>query len=695
MRFPLAPSCLGLLLAAGLARAEPTAAPRTPRAEPGAAPAASSSAAPSSAGAAEGGAETPAEAAPSQTTTQVVTTTSAPDTRGAAMRAYQTALAAQKLGATTPLSRDGVAQALASAEQKLDEGRRDEAIGDLVFLVESPRFEPFRGLDEGRDAVFLLGDALGRAGAYEPARAYLVPLLDASPPDVWARRAARSLVDFGLDSDHPDVFVADLKKLGAPIPDELAGDIWYLSGRSEQRAGHDGAALAALSRVSPRSRFWAQATYLQGLVHVGNGRLKEGEQQFCKVADVKQTPREALAFGGGDFFQVRDLARLGLGRVAHEQYRFDDARYYYYLVPSDSERLPEALYESANSRYEAKDYRGARDLLDEMRSRGEKSRYEDEFWVFDAYVDLALCEFPKADEKLRLFIKRYEPVRDAARRTAGDPRALADLVVAVQTGSDPDSLAGRGNVEPSRALAATLRGDPDFGVATRRLAELDHEMSGLRQSMAALDDAKSRLTSAKEVRPRAEALLGGTPAERAERLDSQLAEVRRLLRQVKASGGHAAEVEQLDSQLAALEARARDASQAERPAVDGAAAQPSSLPELVAQDRTRSTALYAEGEAMRATLLDAQRAAAKDALGRLDLRLSRLLRRARLGRIETVLGKKRALEIEMEALSEGYLPQGAVDSLEAARYLRDDEEYWPFDGEDWADEYVGGEGLNE
>jgi hypothetical protein len=652
------------------------------------------SAAPPRPGAAtEGAAVAPAGELKEEATAGVAATPGKPDTRGAAMQWYQKALAAQKLGATTPLSTDGVAAALASVEQKLDDGRRDEAIGDLVYLVESPRFEPFRGMDQGRNAIYLLGDALGRAGASDPARAYLVPLLDAKPPEIWARRAARSLVEMGLESDHPELFVEDLKKIGAGAPDELAGDIAYLTGRTEQRAGHDQAAINSLSRVSPRSRFWAQATYLMGLMHVGKGRLKQGEQQFCKVADVKQTPREALAFGGSDFFQVRDMARLGLGRVAHEQYRFDDARYYYYLVPNDSERLPEALYESANSRYEAKDYRGARDLLDEMRSRGDKSRYDDEVWVFDAYVDLALCEFPKADEKLRQFIKRYEPVRDAARHTNADPRALADLVGAVQTGADPESLATRSDAEPLRAIGATLRADPDYGVATRRLAELDHELSGLRQSMAALDDAKTRLTSSKEVRPRADVLLGGTPAERSERLDAQLAEVRRLIRQVKASGGHAAEVEQLEQQLAALEARARDAVQSERPRIGANAEQPTSLPDLVAADRVQSTALYAEGETLRTKLADAQRAAAKDALGRLDQRLSRLLRRARLGRIETVLGKKRTLELEIEALTEGYLPQGAVDSLEAARYLRDDEEYWPFDGEDWADEYVGGEGL--
>ena len=75
------------------------------------------------------------------------------------------------------------------------------------------------------------------------------------------------------------------------------------------------------------------------------------------------------------------------------------------------------------------------------------------------------------------------------------------------------------------------------------------------------------------------------------------------------------------------------------------------------------------------------------------MRLSRLLRRARLGRIESVLGKKRALEVEIEAIADGFLPRDAVDSLDAARFLKDSEEYWPFEGDDWPDEYVGGEGL--
>ena len=58
-----------------------------------------------------------------------------------------------------------------------------------------------------------------------------------------------------------------------------------------------------------------------------------------------------------------------------------------------------------------------------------------------------------------------------------------------------------------------------------------------------------------------------------------------------------------------------------------------------------------------------------------------------------MLGKKRALEVEIEAINDGYLPKDAVDSLERARFLSDNEEYWPFEGDDWPDEFVGGEGL--
>jgi hypothetical protein len=115
------------------------------------------------------------------------------------------------------------------------------------------------------------------------------------------------------------------------------------------------------------------------------------------------------------------------------------------------------------------------------------------------------------------------------------------------------------------------------------------------------------------------------------------------------------------------------------------------LPDLLRSDAKKAADLATNVEAARGELSKAEAALAKEALHRVDLRLSRLLRRARLGRIETVLGRKRALEVEIEALNDGVLPGSALDSLDAARYLQDSEEYWPFEGDDWPDEFVGSE----
>src|SRR5262245_52282755 len=53
------------------------------------------------------------------------------------MRAYEAALAKRRLAATAPLSRQRLRDDLVGIEEKLVDGRRDEAIFDLVYIVES------------------------------------------------------------------------------------------------------------------------------------------------------------------------------------------------------------------------------------------------------------------------------------------------------------------------------------------------------------------------------------------------------------------------------------------------------------------------------------------------------------------------------------------------------------------------------
>ncbi|HTM46594.1 MAG TPA: hypothetical protein VL137_16665 [Polyangiaceae bacterium] len=616
------------------------------------------------------------------------------DTRMGAMQAYQVALQRQRLDAAAGgLSAARLREELQRAEQMVQDGRSDEAIGDLVYWISNPSFAPLAELPEGRGMRFLLGDALARAGVIELARGHLLPLLNGKQ-DLWFRRAVRTEIDLALRSPSAAVLLADLQPIEAHAPVELRSDIEYLHGRALETAGQAQAALSAYHAVTPRGRFWAQAQYRAGLLQVDAGQYKQAENLFCLVADPKQTPKEAPLFGGSDFFQVRDLARLGLGRVAHEQYRFDDARYYYYLIPQDSDHLPEALYESATSRYEAKDYTAARDLLQELRAVGGGHVYQDEAWVLEAYVDMALCEFPKADAKLKLFVKRYEPVRSAIRQLLGDSNALQHLVEALRLNQDP-ALAGLGvEDDVARTVGVLLRVDASYRAASQQMADLDHQLHGLSQSMAELDALQSNLAAPGALQPRANDTDTRNATQKVDLINDQLSDVQRSLRQLQRSGktaqlaGLRSEFVRLQEQAATLQA-AQHASVA-TPAPGATVG----LPALLAADRTSASELYVATGELKQTLIAREQSLAKEAFERLERRLSRLLRRAHLARVETVLGKKHALELEIDALAQGFLPRDAVDSLDAARYLMDDEEYWPFDGEDWADEYVGGEGLH-
>ncbi len=613
------------------------------------------------------------------------------------MQAYHATLEQRRLGSTAPMRLQDVSDQLAVGEDLLRTGRVDEAIARMTELAESPRFQPFAENEEGRAVLFLLGDALATAGVYESARAYLRHVINAKGAwdgvAIYARRAVRRLVEVAIESGKLKEGQDDLKGVPPTAPEETNGEVAYLDGRAKEASADPDGALVAYARVPQKSRFWAQATYLQGLIQVEKGKLKEGEDLFCKVADPKRSASTTPIFADERFFAVRDLARLALGRVAHEQFRFDDSRYYYYLVPKDSDRLAEALYEAATSRYEKKDYQGARELLDDLKALQIHHPYEDEAWVLDAYVDLAQCKFEDADKKLLKFVALYEPVRDTARKVQTDERAMGALLTAARTGTDAGGSEFGASVSPEsmRAIAALVRIDATYGTIARRRAVLEHEASGLRLTQGTLGDMQQALATNGGLRP----AIDDSPKPEEQLADARAAldGTRHALDDLEAAHAPADQIAQMRVELVALDDRVKQATSA-APAVAGDPTHAGKdLPDLFRSDAASSVQYAMAIDAARKELDRTETLLAKDALRRVDLRLSRLLRRARLGRIETVLGRKRALEVEIEAINNGILPASALDSLDAGRFLRDNEEYWPFEGDDWPDEFIGGEGL--
>jgi len=234
-----------------------------------------------------------------------------------------------------------------------------------------------------------------------------------------------------------------------------------------------------------------------------------------------------------------------------------------------------------------------------------------------------------------------------------------------------------------------VRLDPSYGSVVRRRAILEHEASGLRLAAGAINDMQRGLATNGGVRAAIEER--PDPVQQAADARAALEGVRHQIDDLQAARAAPDRIAAFRQEAAALEARLSEASQQAQAAAEAAGPSGTDLGELLRADAAKSSALVDRIDAARRELDKTEVALAKDALHRVDLRLSRLLRRARLGRIESVLGRKRALEVEIEAIADGILPASAVDSLDAARYLKDSEEYWPFEGDDWPDEFVGGE----
>jgi hypothetical protein len=139
--------------------------------------------------------------------------------------------------------------------------------------------------------------------------------------------------------------------------------------------------------------------------------------------------------------------------------------------------------------------------------------------------------------------------------------------------------------------------------------------------------------------------------------------------------------------IAALEADVgRAAAAADRGAVETA---PPPLRPLVERDLAAARALETASRRLEARLRGRADAIAQAAVDRLHADTKRVLDKARLGKIDAVIGQKRRLEIEVQDLAAGRFPPELHGKMWEQGLIGDDEEFWPFEGEYWADEYEG------
>lgn len=616
------------------------------------------------------------------------------------VRGYFHAFAERRLTSSQTAEVTELRSQLAEAESLALQGRASEAVLLLIELTEHPRYADYAELTELSAAHYALGSVLGTLGAAGSGQKSLHKVLERGPEDPYFAPSFRRYVDIALEERQLQAAIEALRQYEPGLSRDAQSELSYLEGRERLQAGDASAAKAALARVEPGSRFFASAQLELGSLAADERAYAQAQERMCRVAQLRDDSRQSL-LTDARYYAVKDLVLLGLGRVAHEQRRGRDAFDHYFRIPSDSPHLAEALFEAAYARYEAGDSDTAIDLLDQLQARFPQSPYADEASLLRGYVALARCDFSAAEQQFARFEARFGPVQRALARVLQNPARREAVYEALRAPSEAPEQS-----EALRTILGLLRHDPVFAELHARVQQLDRQAAGASRLPGSFALLRARYTSgdrplAVPAGPEDEA--GLEQARALEELRVTVEDTRVALRALteqldtlRALGVPEPQLSEQERVVAGLSARqqrlraALDQARFAHSAQLEAAHEPDAKPDvqaLLEQDEQHARGFDARAQRLRRQLVRAANERARHELFALHKRLGSFLRRARIGHIDAAMGDKRRIEREIESLAKGRFPPELRARPRTQAYLGDDEEYWPYEGEDWPDEY--------
>ena len=556
-------------------------------------------------------------------------------------------------GDKTQPSLEQLRTAIAEAEDDLVSGNAEVASVKLFRIIEAPRYAKFDYAPEYAVAELTLARALIRAGGYKSAERYLLRVLGRGTKSPAFAPAYRAMVDIALETHEQaeilavlDHFGQDFEARGGVLPRDSEKEHTYLAAKVAYEAGDTARAESLYSGIDRQSRFYAAALYFRGLIHARRGHYASARRSLCEI--VEQVDQSAFTFFiDGRYYGIKDLAFLALGRIAHEQEKYDDAYYFYFRVPEDSERLPDALFEASWSMFQAGEYEAANAFLEEFDRSFSKTSLAPDVMLLHAMINLKSCRFDETRATLDKLVKTYGPLQEKVAALLKDPEKRVAFYRRL--------LSKRSIATPRDPIIELLKVDPRFYKFYGDIVALDREAGLIPSEVAVWDE----LTAHEK---------GAAP--------SNASEAVRLVNDVEALRPLAAGDPEMENRVADLADQARRAAR-----LVNVASGP------FAKDAEATLALAVEARKLRAQLVAATSSIANRALVDLDKRLRELLRRARLTHIDAVIGKKKKLEIEIANLRQGRFPADLFATLQLEGLMGDDEEYWPFEGEYWSDEY--------
>jgi TolA-binding protein len=625
---------------------------------------------------------------------------------------YFSALESMKLIDVESGNLESLKRELAVGEKLLTDGAFTNAAVALYAIVKSPRYASFTDFVEFQNAEYDLSVALARAGAYGASLEVIDGILKRGPAAPYWGPAHRRAVDIAIETrDHAGVLARlEAIKTGDPIPPSAAGERSYLRGRAAYDEGKMTDAQGELALISKKSRLYSSAVYLRGVIWARKGELKSSAEAMCEIAATEDNSKFTFVVDDR-YFTVKDLARLGLGRLAHEQGEYNDAYYHYFQIPDDSLYLSDALFEASWSMYQKRELATARDLVHEFLRTFPSSPLWPEASLLAGYTELADCKFDDSQKWYDALVARLQPVVDEIERARHDPdlrkQLFAKAIARYREIKDTGQLDGKkvGTVAaqaPIDDVVALLRLDPKFlrlndaVTGIHELANTAPQATRQWQNLASqIGETKVQKISTSKTLEQEELADANATVEDLRRLSKQVVDQRAEIARAKREGTMAAdaaneEIKRLDELHTKVDASVTKAVAAADTAAQAVTSQATAgIKPLIEADIGDARRLDKAAHTLSGQLDEAGDKLAELAIEHLYQDTRKVLDKAKLGKVDAVIGQKRKLDIEVQDLAAGRFPEELRARLWNASMIGDDEEYWPFQGEYWADEYEG------
>ena len=306
-----------------------------------------------------------------------------------------------------------------------DSGEYVESIQTFEKFINQGGYAP--GTDQHYTALYGIANALQEAGLYQSAANYLLDVLREGPTkpffqqSFWKLRTIRQKIDF-TTPDIEELSNFTVTEFSRKFQDEynyVLGEFFYDYGQLERALGY-------FEGVSDDSADRAKALYLTGLVQAQNelylSALKSFQEAVTATENNKSDP------------EVADLAYLALARTAYENSFFDVAIFYYRKIPTDSNKLATAFYESAWTYFLKGDYSRALGTFQALHSPYFNHYFFPELWILEATVYVNLCHYDYAREAVNQFNASVNTLAIPLKKLLSELRTPADYYRAFISG---------------------------------------------------------------------------------------------------------------------------------------------------------------------------------------------------------------------------------------------------------------------